>query len=67
MTLHINQVTKKFGSFTAVDDLSLTIPEQEIFGFLGANEWCWKTTTFRRALGPYKPYKRDYYMEGEAD
>lgn len=50
MTLHINHVTKRFGSFTAVDDLSLTINEKQIFGFLGANG-AGKTTTFRMILG----------------
>lgn len=50
MTLRIEHVTKRFGDFTAVDDLSLTIPEKEIFGFLGANG-AGKTTTFRIILG----------------
>ncbi|GEN56509.1 putative ABC transporter ATP-binding protein YhaQ [Halolactibacillus alkaliphilus] len=50
MTLHINHVTKRFGSFTAVDDLSLTINDKQIFGFLGANG-AGKTTTFRMILG----------------
>ncbi|WAA08724.1 ABC transporter ATP-binding protein [Fervidibacillus albus] len=50
MTLRIEHVTKKFGDFTAVDDLSLTIPEKEMFGFLGANG-AGKTTTFRIILG----------------
>ncbi|MBD2871269.1 ABC transporter ATP-binding protein [Paenibacillus arenilitoris] len=35
--LQINQLTKKFGDFVAVDRLSLTIKEGEIFGLLGAN------------------------------
>jgi ABC-2 type transport system ATP-binding protein len=50
MALHINNVTKRFGSFTAVDDLSITINENQIFGFLGANG-AGKTTTFRMILG----------------
>ncbi|XJZ28100.1 ABC transporter ATP-binding protein [Bacillota bacterium Lsc_1132] len=50
MVLMLDHVTKRFGSFTAVDDLSLTIPEGEIFGFLGANG-AGKTTTFRMILG----------------
>lgn len=50
MALHINGVTKKFGSFTAVDDLSITINKNQIFGFLGANG-AGKTTTFRMILG----------------
>ncbi len=50
MALELEHITKRFGSYTAVDDLSLTIPEGEIFGFLGANG-AGKTTTFRMILG----------------
>lgn len=50
MVLKLEHVTKRFGQFTAVNDLSLTIPEKEIFGFLGANG-AGKTTTFRMILG----------------
>ena len=35
--LEIKGLTKKFGDFIAVDQLSLNIREGEIFGFLGAN------------------------------
>lgn len=35
--LDIRGLTKKFGDFLAVDNLSLTVREGEIFGFLGAN------------------------------
>ncbi|MDA7028418.1 ABC transporter ATP-binding protein [Bacillus sp. CLL-7-23] len=48
--LKINHVTKKFGSFTAVDNLTLDIPEKQMFGLLGANG-AGKTTTFRMILG----------------
>ncbi|EOR25099.1 ABC transporter ATP-binding protein [Niallia nealsonii AAU1] len=50
MSLELRNVTKKFGSFTAVDDLSISIPENEMFGFLGGNG-AGKTTTFRMILG----------------
>lgn len=50
MTLLINNVTKRFGDFTAVDNLNLTIPKNEMFGFLGGNG-AGKTTTFRMLLG----------------
>ncbi|MCA0969682.1 ABC transporter ATP-binding protein [Halobacillus litoralis] len=50
MTLRLNGVTKRFGSYTAVDHLSIEIPEKQIFGFLGANG-AGKTTTFRMILG----------------
>ncbi|SDJ89085.1 ABC transporter ATP-binding protein [Sediminibacillus albus] len=50
MSLKMSNVTKRFGNFTAVDNLSLEIPESQIFGFLGANG-AGKTTTFRMILG----------------
>lgn len=50
VTLKLNNVTKRFGDFTAVDQLSLEIPEKQIFGFLGANG-AGKTTTFRMVIG----------------
>jgi ABC-2 type transport system ATP-binding protein len=33
----VNNLTKKFGSFTAVDSISFDVNKGEIFGFLGAN------------------------------
>ncbi|MCD8511368.1 MAG: ABC transporter ATP-binding protein [Bacillus sp. (in: Bacteria)] len=50
MTLQLKNVTKRFGAFTAVNNLSLKIPERSMFGFLGANG-AGKTTTFRMILG----------------
>ncbi|WP_409253328.1 ABC transporter ATP-binding protein [Bacillus sp. SCS-153A] len=54
MVLSLNNVTKRFGNFTAVDDLSISIPEKEMFGFLGGNG-AGKTTTFRMILGLLDP------------
>ena len=42
--IEIKNLTKKFGDFTAVDDLSLTINTGEFFGLLGPNG-AGKTTT----------------------
>lgn len=50
MGLKLDKVSKDFGEFTAVEPLTLTIPEQEMFGFLGGNG-AGKTTTFRMILG----------------
>ncbi|MBN8253560.1 ABC transporter ATP-binding protein [Priestia flexa] len=50
MSLLLTDVSKQYGSFTAVNNLSLHIPKGEIFGFLGANG-AGKTTTFRMVLG----------------
>ena len=43
-------LTKRFGSFTAVDHVSFKIRKGEIFGFLGSNG-CGKTTTMRMLTG----------------
>jgi ABC-2 type transport system ATP-binding protein len=45
---------RKFGSFTAVEDISLTIERGEIFGFLGPNG-AGKTTTIRMLTGLISP------------
>jgi ABC-2 type transport system ATP-binding protein len=47
-------LTKRFGDFTAVDNLSLNIRRGEIYGFLGLNG-AGKTTTIRMLLGMIKP------------
>lgn len=47
--LKIENITKRFGSHIAVDNLTLEIPEKELFGFLGGNG-AGKTTTFRMIL-----------------
>lgn len=35
--LYINDLSKRYGSFTAVNHLSLHIPEGDLFGFVGPN------------------------------
>ena len=52
--LHIVDVTKRFGSFVAVDDLTLTIPAGSFFALLGPSG-CGKTTTLRMVAGLEEP------------
>lgn len=48
--LYINNLTKKYGAFTAVRQLFLHIPEGDLFGFVGPNG-AGKTTTIRMVCG----------------
>jgi ABC-2 type transport system ATP-binding protein len=50
----IEGLTKKFGNFTAVDDVDLQVERGEIFGFLGPNG-AGKTTTMRTLLDLIRP------------
>ncbi len=52
--LRIVGVTKRFGTFTAVDDLTLTIPAGSFFALLGPSG-CGKTTTLRMVAGLEEP------------
>ncbi|MCF3942021.1 ABC transporter ATP-binding protein [Oceanobacillus alkalisoli] len=64
MTLIIDHVTKRFGEFTAVNQLNLTIPKEEVFGFLGGNG-AGKTTTFRMLLGLLDKTEGEITWNGE--
>lgn len=48
--IEVEHLTKKFGSFTAVDDISFEVIRGEIFGFLGANG-AGKTTAMKMLTG----------------
>ncbi|MCK2156304.1 MULTISPECIES: ABC transporter ATP-binding protein [Exiguobacterium] len=62
--LEIKAITKRFGAFTAVDDLSFEVPEGQIFGLLGANG-AGKTTTFRMLLGLLQPTEGSITWKGQ--
>ena len=53
-SIKVKGLTKKFGSFTAVDNISFEVKEGEIFGFLGANG-AGKTTAMRILCGLSRP------------
>lgn len=48
--IEADKLTRRFGHFTAVDQVSFRIPRGEIFGFLGSNG-CGKTTTMKMLTG----------------
>src|SRR5690349_2090519 len=52
--IEVEGLTKTFGAFTAVDHVSFTVSEGEIFGFLGANG-AGKSTTIRMLCGLLRP------------
>lgn len=52
--IEVEHLEKRFGSVTAVDDVSLTVREGETFGFLGPNG-AGKTTTIRLLTGVLTP------------
>jgi len=53
-SLVLKDITKRFGSFTAVDSLSMAIPKGSIYGFLGPNG-AGKTTTIRMVMSIFYP------------
>ncbi len=58
-----NKLTKKFGDFTAVDEISFEVNKGEIFGFLGANG-AGKTTAMRMLCGLSLPTSGEATVAG---
>lgn len=58
-------LTKRFGGFTAVDDLTFTVEPGRITGFLGPNG-AGKTTSLRMALGLVRPTSGTVTVDGQA-
>ena len=52
--IELKALTKRYGSFTAVDAIDLSVPKGELFGFLGPNG-AGKTTTLRMIAGILRP------------
>ena len=52
--LKLENLTKRFGEFVAVDDLSITVPQGSFFALLGPSG-CGKTTTLRMVAGLEDP------------
>lgn len=64
VTLKISNVTKRFGDFTAVEDLSFEVRAGRVFGFLGPNG-AGKTTTIRMIVGITAPDNGSIELFGE--
>jgi ABC-2 type transport system ATP-binding protein len=61
--IEVRALTKKYGEFTAVDDISLEVRRGEIFGFLGPNG-AGKTTTIRILAGLSLPTSGQVRVDG---
>lgn len=64
VSLRISNVTKRFGDFTAVEDLSFDVRAGRVFGFLGPNG-AGKTTTIRMIVGITAPDEGSIELFGE--
>lgn len=61
--IEAKELVKKFGSFTAANDITFQIRSGEIFGLLGPNG-AGKSTTFKMMCGLLKPTSGEAYVEG---
>lgn len=61
--IELKNLRKTFGSFVAVDDISLSIPAGEFFGFLGPNG-AGKTTTIKMMTGLFTPTSGSITING---
>lgn len=64
MSITIEHLTKNYGKFAAVDDISIEIPSGSVFGLLGPNG-AGKTTTFKCALGLAFPTSGTVLFDGK--
>lgn len=64
VTLRVENATKRFGDFTAVEDLSFEVKAGRVFGFLGPNG-AGKTTTIRMIVGITAPDEGKIELFGE--
>ncbi|MBU1096071.1 MAG: ABC transporter ATP-binding protein [Bacteroidetes bacterium] len=61
--LKLESLSKKFNSFTAVDNINICLNKGELFGFLGPNG-AGKTTTIKMIVGLFKPTEGSIYIDG---
>ena len=61
--LEIKNVTKTFGSFKALDDLTLTVPSGGVYGLVGPNG-AGKSTVIRHITGIYRPDSGTITLDG---
>ena len=62
--LNLNNVTKTFGSFKALDNLSLSVPKGAVYGLVGPNG-AGKSTVIRHLTGIYQPDSGTVTVDGQ--
>ena len=62
--LELKNITKTFGDFKALDDLSMTVPKGTVYGLVGPNG-AGKSTAIRCMVGVYRPDSGSVTMDGE--
>ena len=62
--LELKQITKTFGDFKALDDLSMTVPKGTVYGLVGPNG-AGKSTAIRCMVGVYRPDGGSITINGE--
>ncbi len=61
--IEVKNVTKKFGKFTAVDNISLNVKQGDVFAFLGPNG-AGKTTTIKMLTTLLQPTEGEIFLDG---
>ena len=61
--LELRQLTKTFGDFKALDDLTMTVPRGAVYGLVGPNG-AGKSTAIRHILGVYRPDRGEVLFDG---
>lgn len=62
-SVRVHRLTRRFGTFTAVDEVSFQVQPGEIFGFLGPNG-AGKTTTIKMLTGLLRPTEGEGWVAG---
>ena len=62
--IEVKHLTKTFGSFKALDDLSMCVPSGAIYGLVGPNG-AGKSTLIRHLTGVFRPDSGDIFYDGE--
>ena len=61
--IEVKNLTKTFGDFKALDDLSMTVPQGAVYGLVGPNG-AGKSTLIRHITGVYRPDQGSVTLEG---